>query len=925
MLGRLNRSLHLPGPERLVALAITTLATMAILTPSAAQASGCQDTWKNTKGGSWFEGANWSTKAPPTSTEEACITEPGTYTVAMTQTGTTGAVTVKSLAVGGSSGTQTLVVSGSNSLNATLTAASGIAVTSAGAIKFTNVENDGNSVTVIAPVTNAGTITTETGVGGSSRVFQGNLTNSGTLAIDTNTTFSGTSAALTNEGTLTVAEGKTLALSSKSSFTNGTGGKIAATGSGEVLAEHETSFTEGAGTTSGTQPVVVDDGALSYAGTGASTIVLRGTSTLSGNTSTGQSLTLQGTNSENVTVTAATGFTNGGTITLTQIENDGNNAQLSITAGTLTNTGTIATEAGSGSGTRTLRGNLTNKGTVAIATTTAFSGASAALTNEGTLTVAEGKTLALSSKSSFTNGTGGKIAATGSGQVLLEPESSFNEGAGTTSGSQPVVVNGGALSYTGTGASTIVVRGSSTLSGSTSSGQSLTLQGTNSENVTVTAATGFTNGGTITLTQIENEGNNALLTISSGTLTNTGTITTEAGGGSGTRTLRGSLTNNGTITIATTTAFSGSGAVLSNAGAVNILTAATLSLPSGQTFSNEAGGSIAATGTGRLEQHAGTFNQGAGKATGTEPLILEADALHYTGTGASTIALRGSSTLSGNVSKGQSLIIQGTNSVNSIATAASGFTNSGTITLTQIENEGNNSTLILEHGGTLLNMGTINAETGPGSGIRTIQGNLTNEKTVSLLAGANLKVTGAYVQSKKGTLKTEIVSATSFGELSVTGSASLGGTLTLTPLKTFTASLGQTYAILSSSARSGTFAKVKGSAIKKSLAGLYYRPTYSATGVTLVVSQAVLTLSTKEGAPGSPVTLTVSTYLPEETVKLTFTDKGKHKTTLPSVQTNASGEFTTEFTIPAGATVGAGVFAASSAGTGKVSVTFTVT
>ncbi len=263
--------------------------------------------------------------------------------------------------------------------------------------------------------------------------------------------------------------------------------------------------------------------------------------------------------------------------------------------------------------------------------------------------------------------------------------------------------------------------------------------------------------------------------------------------------------------------------------------------------------------------------------------------------------------------------------MNSTATAASGFTNSGTITLTQIENEGNNATLILEHGGTLLNKGTITAEMGPGSGTRTIQGNLTNEKTVSLLAGATLKVTGAFVQSTKGTLKTEIASATSFGVLSVTGSASLGGTLTLTPLKTFTASLGQTYAILSSSARSGTFAKVKGSAIKKSLAGLYYRPTYSATGVTLVVSQAVLTLSAKEGAPGSSVTLTGTTYLPEETVKLTFTDKGKHKTTLPSVKTNASGEFTTEFTIPAGATVGAGVFAASSAGTGKVSATFTVT
>jgi hypothetical protein len=303
-------------------------------------------------------------------------------------------------------------------------------------------------------------------------------------------------------------------------------------------------------------------------------------------------------------------------------------------------------------------------------------------------------------------------------------------------------------------------------------------------------------------------------------------------------------------------------------------------------------------------------------------VVLEADALHYTGTGAGTIVLRAASTLSGNVSKGQALIIQGTNAQNSTATAASGFSNAGTITLTQIENEGNSSTLIIEHSGTLENKGTITVETGPGSGTRTIQGNLTNEKTVSLGAGATLKITGAYVQGKKGTLKTEIASASSFGALSVTGSAALGGTLSLIQLKTFIASLGQTYAILSSSARSGTFAKVKGSAIKKSLAGLYYRPSYSATGVTLVVTQAMLTLSKAEGPPGSTVMLTGSAYLPEESVKLTFTDKGKHKTTIPTVKTNSSGEFTTEFTIPSGASAGAGVFAATSAGTGKVSATF---
>ena len=100
MLGRLAGSVHAARTGGIASLTLVAMIAMAILLPSAARASGC-DSWTNTKGGSWFEGTNWSSKAPPTSTEEACITAAGTYTVTMTQTGTTGTVTVKSLVVGG--------------------------------------------------------------------------------------------------------------------------------------------------------------------------------------------------------------------------------------------------------------------------------------------------------------------------------------------------------------------------------------------------------------------------------------------------------------------------------------------------------------------------------------------------------------------------------------------------------------------------------------------------------------------------------------------------------------------------------------------------------------------------------------------------------------------------------------------------------
>jgi hypothetical protein len=105
--------------------------------------------------------------------------------------------------------------------------------------------------------------------------------------------------------------------------------------------ESGTSFTEGTGTTSGTKPVIVRDGALSYTGAGSSTIAVHGESgTLSGNLSSGQSLSIESTVSEHARVTVGAGFTNAGTITLTNGDHAGNNATLVISTGTLANSGT---------------------------------------------------------------------------------------------------------------------------------------------------------------------------------------------------------------------------------------------------------------------------------------------------------------------------------------------------------------------------------------------------------------------------------------------------------------------------------------------------------------------------------------------------------------------------------------------------------
>ena len=997
-----------------ILLAGAALAALAWL-PSAAHASGCTNSWAAKGSGSWFVAGNWSKKAVPTSEEEVCITENGTASYTVEMAGTS-AVTVKSLTIGGTEHTQTLVVASSNSVNADLTTSAGITNGAHGAITLTNAETSGNNVTIAGPISNAGTITSEPAHGGQ-RNLQGSITNTGTLAINANTNFNASKAALTNEGSIDVAAGVALIATAESSLTNTSTGKIVATGSGAVLMEPSTTFNE-AGTTSGTKPVIVRDAALNYTGTGASLITQHGASgsTLSGNIAAGQSLVLESYNSENVATTASASFKNAGSITLTKAETSNNNATLTISSGTLTNSGTITTEQGNG-GARILTGNITNTGTLAIDSNTSFNGSKTLLMNEGAIDIATGVALTVTAESSVTNASTGKIVATGTGAVLMEPSTTFNE-AGTTSGTKPVIVRDAALNYTGTGASLITQHGaSSTLSGNIAAGQSLVLESYNSENVTTTASAGFTNAGSITLTKIETSNNSATLVISAGTLTNSGTITTEQGNGggraltgnitntgtlaidsntsfNGSKTLltneaalniaagvqliataessvtnaagkitagegadvlvepsgtftegagtsggqsvilrdaalkytgtgastivqrgasstlsgniaagqslvlesynsenvtttastsftnaglitltnietsannatltisSGTLTNNGTITtekaiggardltgnitngskgtlaINANTSFNASGATLINEGAINIALGVVLSATNTPTISNE-GGSITTTGTGALDETTGTFNEGLGKTTtakSSEPVVLDRVALNYTNKGASKIAQRGASTLSGTVNKGQTLLIESSNSENAEDSAAASFTNSGTIDLTNAETAANNVTLRLPAGDALENKGKLEVLFPHGGG-RTIDANLVNEKTLTLANGSGnpLQVNGTFSQGSKATMKLTIEGATKFGKLSASGAVALNGKLSLKQSK-FTATAKESFAIITGASRTGEFSSVTGNAVKGG--SLHYLPHYTATGVNLVV------------------------------------------------------------------------------------------
>jgi RHS repeat-associated protein len=127
--------------------------------------------------------------------------------------------------------------------------------------------------------------------------------------------------------------------------------------------------------------------------------------------------------------------------------------------------------------------------------------------------------------------------------------------------------------------------------------------------------------------------------------------------------------------------------------------------------------------------------------------------------------------------------------------------------------------------------GTVEAK----GGTLQLDGNLTNNKLISIAAGARLNVTGNYVEGENGTLKIGVESPSSFGSLSVDGTSGLDGLLEVASAGGYTSELGQTFAVVSSAAESGAFSFVGGSGLPS---GASYQPNYSNTGVTLVVANA---------------------------------------------------------------------------------------
>ena len=710
---------------------------------------------------------------------------------------------------------QTLTVNGTCSDNAVETVDAN--ETNAGTVHVSS-SGCGNSSTLVVTsgdtFTNqsGGTVQVDPGAGGS-RTITGNLTNQGIVNDNVSASYGG--GTWDNEGSLNLATGATLSVASPATFTDDTGGSVVSTGTGQLQIGGGNTYNQGNGTTSG-QPVLLAGPAgssggvaLHYTGTGASTIVAQGGGdTVDGAIVSGQTLTVNGTCSNNAVTTVDANETNAGTVHLSS-SGCGNNSALAVTTGDkLTNqsAGIIDVDTGAG-GSRAVTGNLTNQGTVNDNVSASYSGGK--WDNKGDLDLATGVTLdaPASTGTTFTDDTGGSVNATGTGVLELNGGNTYNQGAGTTTGTEPVLLSGPAgssggvaLHYTGAGSSLITTEGAGTLDGAISKGQTLNVVGTCSDNADETLDQAVTSTGKIVMTSV-NCGNAATITGASPTgldaltVGKPGVLETLNGAGNGGRTIDDDLVlNKGSFTVNANTTFTAENKGLTNKGKLKIAASTTLTETgvTGSSF-DDAKGSIKGSGE-LLVQSPDTFTQGQAKIASTATVLVNGANVAYTGSGSGTIETEGNTTLtSGAPGSGQTLDVNGTCSLNADLSTTGSVTDNGAVELTS-SGCGNNSEVTLPATDTLTlgSTGSLSWPSGAG-GSRTVVGNVVDGGTMGNSSGVNgLSVTGNLTFAGAGTYAPFVNTGGGSDSVTVSGTGTLGGTLN--PAGSFT--VGDVYTIL---------------------------------------------------------------------------------------------------------------------------------
>ncbi len=361
------------------------------------------------------------------------------------------------------------------------------------------------------------------------------------------------------------------------------------------------------------------------------------------------------------------------------------------------------------------------------------------------------------------------------GLTVSSTDASLTVGAGST-----LRIDNGPLAHVaGTLAGTYRLHGTGTYSGNIDSGQTVSLQTSYSSGfATVTAANGFTINGTLSLnaTGVSWWPENVTFNVSSGTLTNAGTMTLATGGSWGaTVNLSADLTNSSTGSITMNRADGGgnfnltkAAATYSNSGSWTQSSASLIVVGNGSSFSQTAAGASFAVNSMTFGSNddatQNSFTATAGSVSGSYTFWRTAVSLGASATvpSATTFRFRGDNiagsdagkpinTWTGNVPANLTLHIAegGGGSTGGFLDATGSFANAGTITVTKnggYDPNGAYGRLRVLANGTLTNSGTFNLEVGApyttnGSSAIIYEGHLLNQAgglvAVSTIANAN--------------------------------------------------------------------------------------------------------------------------------------------------------------------------------------------
>jgi fibronectin-binding autotransporter adhesin len=655
-----------------------------------------------------------------------------------------------------------------------------------------------------------------------------------------------------NTGTLEATNGGTLVLEGNAegggTFTN-TGGTIHADASSTVVLYDSAIVKNGTLTTSGTGVIQCNggNGACGLDGvtitSGSTHQVINGYENLSNTISNNGAFLLgNNTTSASLDLLGAVTLTGSGTLTMSNLANNQIFGFYQPSPGnTLTNQSTIQ---GSGSINPNTSNSFINQHIVNANQTTALNiyAGSATVTNTGTLEATNGGTLVLHGDSegggTFDN-TGGTIQAGAGSFVVLHDSATVKNGnlASSSTGKTQCNGNNGACTLNGTTISGThqVVAGYENLTNTVTNNGSFQMLGTSTNNVNMDILGSVVLAGSGTL-KMGGPGNTifGFYQPSPGnTLTNQSTI---AGGGTINPSSGNNFINQHVVSATQNLTINGN---FSNSGTLMVSKGKTLYI-SGGLFTNSSGstltgGKYMATGS-LLFDGASIVNNAAGiTLTGTTALIGNQSAVN---------ALTGFST---NESTGSFTVTAG----QQFATTLSGnFSNAGKVTAaknsafkvlcnpTFVCNYVQTAGTTTVDGVLTVALGNMSLQGGKLFGTGTVAASVNSKASVT--AGDTATKAGTlsvntYTQQSTGSLNVQIggtTVGTQYSQLAVANGASLAGTLNIKLINGFVPAIGNTFTILTTSARTGTFATVNGLSINSSE---HFQIAYNATNVTLTV------------------------------------------------------------------------------------------